>query len=302
MAHYLQVFQPRENDPLAMLVAKEEDLHGNGSITTKKSEEVVVSFSDVCKIIFGDSFLFQTLTPHEMNMHSLGERIARFATRPFSAPSLLEFMAVTKELLVGSEGANSSQYSERFYQKGGLSPVAFRVFQRYGDDVIVSNERTHFVGDVMLLGTFMKMTKAFNRFGAETEINLDFIGELSVARRTIEAEAGVISVFHEDYRPIVLTLPYFDGHHWHPPVPVLLQPGDVVWNTNAEAIYLFNEYTVLDYKIGVKSSVPNRTFIKTTGTSCSATTLVGYGRKLQRILHCGRRGVFFGPKQKFVAK
>lgn len=302
MAHYLQVFQPRENDPLALLVAKKEDLHDHGNITTKKSEKVVVSFSDVCKIIFGDTFLFQTLTPHEMNMHSLGERISRFATRPFSAPSLLEFMAVTKELLAGRECANSSQYSERFYQNGGISPVAFRVFQRYGDDVIVSSERTHFVGDIMLLGTYTKMTNALRRFGEEPTVNLDFIDELSVARRTIEAEAGVISVFHEDYRPIVLTLPYFDGQHWYPPVPVLLQPGDVVWNTNAEAMYLLNEFTVLDYKIGPKSGVPNGTFVKTAGTDCSATTVIGYGRNLKKILHCGKRGIFLGPKPTAVAK
>ncbi len=297
MKQYLQVFKPRENDPLAVLVAKEEDLQENGSVLTKRSKEKVVSFAEVCKIIFGDGFLFQTLTRHEMNMHSLGERLTRFATRPFPAPSLIEFMAVTKELLAGHELLDTSEYSERFYQKGGLSPAAFRVFQRYGDDVIVSSERTHFVGDVMLLGTFIKMAEAFKRFGEETDFNLDFLGELSQARRTIEAEAGVTSVFHEHYRPIVFTLPCFDGNHRYPPVPVLLQPGDVVWNTNAEAMYLLNEFTVLDYKIGVKSAVPNRTFIKTTGNNCSATTLVGYGRNLHSILRCGRRGLVFGLKK-----
>ncbi len=296
MTHYLQAFQPCENDPLTLLIAKDEDLHDNGSITTKKSKEKVVSFAEVCKIIFGHGFLFQTLTPHEMNMHSLGERIGRFATRPFPAPSLIEFMAVTKELLAGHELPESNQYSQRFYQNGGLSPAAFRVLQRYGDDVILSSERTHFVGDVMLLGTFIKMVKAFSRFGEKNAFNLDFIGELSQARRTIEVEAGVVPVFHEDYRPVVLTMPYFDGNHWYPPVPVLLQPGDVVWNTNAEAMYLLNEFTILNHKIGNKSAVPNRTFIKTTGSSCSATTLVGYGRNLQNILRCGRRGVFFEPK------
>lgn len=295
MTHYLQAFKPRENDPLTLLVAKEEDLYGNGSITTKKSKEKVVSFTDVCKIIFGDGFLFQTLTPHEMNMHSLGERIARFATHPFSAPSLIEFMAVTKELLAGPELIKSSEYSNRFYQNGGLSPAAFRVLQRYGDDVILSSERTHFVGDVMLLGTFIQMAKAFARFGEKTAFNLDFVGELSQARRTIEAEASVTSVFHEDYRPVVLTMPYFNGNHWCPPVPVLLQPGDVVWNTNAEAMYLLNEFTIFDPKLGVKSAVPNRTFIKTIGDNCSATTLVGYGRNMHSILRCGRRAVFLEP-------
>jgi hypothetical protein len=295
MTHYLQAFQPRENDPLTLLVAKKEDLHGNGSITTKKSKEKVISFADICKIIFSDNFLFQTLTPHEMNMHSLGERISRFSTRPFRAPSLIEFMAVTKELLAGQEHVSSSEYSKRFYKNGGLAPAAFHVLQRYGDDVILSSERTHFVGDVMLLGTFVQMAKAFNRFGEKSAYNLEFVGELSLARRTIEAEAGITSVFHEYYRPVVLTAPYFDGNHWCPPVLVLLQPGDVVWNTNAEAMYLLNEFTVFDPKIGEKSAVPNRTFVKTTGSSCSATTLVGYGRNMRNILRCGRRTVFLGP-------
>lgn len=296
MAHYLQAFQPRENDPLTLLVAKEEDLHGHGSATTKKSTEKVVSFSDVCKIIFGDGFLFQTLTPHEMNMHSLGERLTRFATRPFPAPSLIEFMAVTKELLAGRDTPHASEYSQRFYQNGGLAPAAFRVYQRYGDDVIVSSERTHFVGDVMLVRTLNEMAKAFHKFGEKDAFNIDFLDELSLARRTIETEVGVTSVFHEDYRPVVLTLPYFDGQHWYPPVPVLLQPGDVVWNTNAEATYLLNAFSVLDHKMGIKSGVPNRTFIKTTGNNCSATTLVGYGRNLHNILRCGKRSVFFGVK------
>lgn len=295
MTHHLQVFQPRENDPLTFLVAKEKDLLENGAVNTKKSKEKVVSFTDVCKIIFGDGFLFQTLTPHEMNMHSLGERIVRFANRPFSAPSLIEFMAVTKELLAGRE-PQSSEYSHRFYQGGGLSPAAFRVLRRYGDDVVLSSERTHFVGDVMLLGTFGQMAGAFKRFGETTAFNLDFVGELSHARRTIEAEAGVVSVFHEDFRPVVSTIPYFDGSHWYPPALVLLQPGDVVWNTNAEAMYLLNEFTVIDHKIGKMSALPNRTFVRTTGSSCSATTLVGYGRNMHKILRCGRRAVFFGPE------
>jgi hypothetical protein len=295
MTHYLQAFKPRENDPLTLLVAKEEDLHENGSITTKKSKEKVVSFSDICKIILGDGLLFQTLTPHEMNMHSLGERLTRFATRPFPAPSLIEFMAVTKELLAGHEHTKSSEYAHRFYQNGSLSPAAFRVLQRYGDDVIISSERTHFVGDVMLLGTFIEMAKALNRFGERTSFNLDFVGELSQARRIIEADASVTSVFHENYRPVVLTIPYFDGNHWYPPVLVLLQPGDVVWNSNAEAMYLLNEFSIFDHKIGDKCAVPNRTFVKTAGSSCSATTLVGYGRNLHNILRCGRRAVFFEP-------
>ncbi len=295
MRNYLQAFAPRENDPLTFLVAKEKDLLEHGGISTKKSKEKVVSFADVCKIIFGDGFLFQSLTPHEMNMHSLGERIEQFATRPFPAPSLFEFMAVTKELLAGCE-LKGNDYSSRFYQKGGLSSAAFRVFQPYGDDVVLSSERTHFVGDIMLLGTFIQMAKTLKRFGEHSDYRIDFVGELSHARRTIEAEAGVISVFHEDYRPVVFTIPYFDGNHWHPPVLVLLQPGDVVWNTNAEAVYLLNEFTILDNKIGDKSAVPNRTFIKTTGSSCSATTLVGYGKNMHSILRCGRRAVFFGTK------
>lgn len=294
MTHYLQSFHPLDNDPLTVLVARDVDLLGNGSTTIKKSEEKVVPFSDVCKIIFGDGFLFQTLTPHEMNMHSLGERITRFATRPFAAPSLIEFMAVTKELLEGRE-LKSSEHSNRFYQNGGLAPTAFRVLERYGDDVIVSNERTHFVGDVMLLGTFIEMAKAFNRFGEKNALNLDFVGELSLARRTIEAEAGVTSVFHENYRPVVLPMPYFDGHHWSQLAPVLLQPGDVVWNTNAEAIYLLNEFTIFNPKEDCKSAVLNRTFVKTTRDSCSATTLVGYGRNMHSILRCGMRAIFFGP-------
>ncbi len=295
MTHYLQSFKPDENDPLTVLVAREEDLLGNSSTTTKKSKEKVIPFTDVCKIIFGDGFLFQTLTPHEMNMHSLGEQLTRFATRPFSAPSVIEFKAVTNELLAGHE-LKSSEYSNRFYQNGGLSPAAFRVFQRYGDDVILSNERTHFVGDVMLLGTFIDMTKAFNRFGQNTAINLDFVGELSQARRTIEAEAGVTSIFHENYRPVVVTMPYFDGNHWHQPPPVLLQPGDVVWNTKAEAIYLLNEFTMFNPKADYKTAVSNRTFVKTTRNSCSATTLVGYGRNMHSILRCGIRTVLFGVK------
>lgn len=296
MVHYLQSYRPKENDPLSMLTAKEEDLQGTGSSTTKKSKEMVVSFADICKIIIGDKLVFQTLTPHEMNMHSLGERIGRFATRPFAAPSLLEFMSVTKDLLMGRQPKESSEYSQRFYDRGGISPAAFRVLQSEGDDVIVKNERTHFVGDVMLMRTLLQMARAFNELGETTAFSIDFLGELSEARRTIEGEKGITSVFHEDYRPIVLTVPYFDGHQLYPPVPVLLQPGDVVWNTNAEAIYFLNGFTVLDHKIGGKIAVPNRTFIKTTGNSCSATTLVGYGRNMQKILRCGRRGVFFGAK------
>ncbi len=230
-----------------------------------------------------------------MNRHSLGEQLTRFATRPFSAPSSLEFMAVTKELLAGRE-LKSDEYSHQFYQKGGLSPAAFRVLQHHGDDVILSNERTHFVGDIMLLKTFIDMTKAFNRFGANTPFNLDFIKELSEARRTIEAEAGVTSVFHENYRPLVLTMPYYDGNHWFQPVPVLLQPGDVVWNTSAEAVYLLNEFTISNPKVDSKSAVPNRTFVKTVRDSCSATTLVGYGRNMHNILRCGLRAVLFGSK------
>ena len=294
MTHYLQAFKPYENDPLTVLVAKKEDLLKTDSTTTIRSKEKVIPFADICKIIFGDGFLFQTLTPHEMNMHSLGERITRFSTRPFQAPSLIEFMAVTKELLGGHE-LQSNEYSSRFYQNGGLSPAAFRVHRNYGDDVIVSNERTHFVGDVMLHGTFMEMAKVFNRFGANTDFNLDFISELSQARRTIEAEAGVISVFHEDYRPVVLPIPYFDGQNWSQPAPVLLQPGDVVWNTNAEAIYLLNEFKISNPAADIKSAVPNRTFVKTTTNSCSATTLVGYGRNMHNILRCGTRAVLFGP-------
>ncbi len=295
MTHYLQAFVPCENDPLTVLVAREKDLLGNGSAVTIKSKEKVIPFSEVCKIIFGDGFLFQTLTPQEMNMHSLGERLTRFATRPFPAPSLIEFMAVTKELLAGRE-LKSTEYSNRFYQNGGLSPAGFRVLQRYGDDVILSNERTHFVGDVMLLGTFFEMARAFNRFGVRPGFDVDFVGELSQARRTIEAEAGVISVFHEDYRPVVLTMPYFDGNHWSQPAPVLLQPGDVVWNTNAEAIYLLNEFKISNPGTDNKSAVPNRTFIKTTKDSCSATTLIGYGRNMNNILRCGERTVLFGPR------
>jgi hypothetical protein len=296
MTHYLQAFKPHENDPLTLLVAGNEDLlASNGSNTTIKSKEKVVPFSDVCKIIFGDGLLFQTLTPHEMNMHSLGERLTHYATRPFPAPSFLEFMAVTKELLAGHE-LKSNEYTNRFYQNRGLPPAAFRVLQRYGDDVILSNERTHFVGDVMLLGTFIEMAKTFNRFGVKTAFNLDFVGELSQARRTIEAESSVTSVFHENYRPVVLTMPYFDGNHWSQPAPVLLQPGDVVWNTNAEAIYLLNEFTISTPKAEYKSAVPNRTFVKTTRNSCSATTLIGYGRNMHNILRCGLRAVIFGPR------
>jgi hypothetical protein len=295
MTHYLQAFKPRENDPLTELVAREEDLHGSGITIIKKSKEKIVSFTDVSKIIFGEDFLFQTLTPHEMNMHSLGERLTHFRTRPFSAPSLLEFMAVTKELLAGRE-PKSCEYTSRFYQKGGLSPTAFRVFQRYGDDVVVSSERTHFVGDVMLLGTFIEMTKSLNRFGEKTALNMDFINELSEARRTIEAEAEVTSVIHEDYRPVVLTMPYFDGHYVCQPVPVLLQPGDVVWNTNAEAIYILNQFTTDDSQTGYKTAMPNRTFVKTNGENCSATTVEGYGRNMHNILRCGTRAVFLGPK------
>ncbi len=293
MTHYLQAFQPRENDPLTLLVAKDEDLHEHGSTTIKKSAEKVVSYADICKIIIGDGLLFQTLTPHEMNMHSIGERLTRFTTRPFPAPSLIEFMAVTKELLAGRDLPHASEYSQRFYKNGGLSPAAFRVYQRYGDDVIVSSERTHFVGDIMLLRTLNTMAKAFQKFGEKDAFSIDFLGELSQTRRTIEGEAGVISVFHEDYRPVVLTIPYFDGQHWYPPIPVLLQPGDVVWNTNAEAMYLLNAFTILDHKIGNKNAVSNRTFVKTSGSNCSATTLVGYSRNSNNILRCGRRSVFF---------
>jgi hypothetical protein len=294
MPHHLQAFRPLDNDPLTFLMAEEKDLLENGGINIKKSQEKVVSYADVCKIIFGEGSLFQTLTPHEMNIHSLGERISRFSTRPFPAPSLIEFMAVTKELLAG-QNENSSEYSRRFYQRGGLAPAAFRVLQRYGDDVILSSERMHFVGDVMLLGTFMQMAKTFQKFGEQTGFDLDFVGELSLARRTIEIEEGVTPVVHENYRPVVLTVPYCDGHHWYPPVLVLLQPGDVVWNTNAEAVYLLNEFTVNYHQIGPQSAVPNRTFIRTTGTKCSATTLVGYGKNMHGILRCGRRAVFFGP-------
>ncbi len=293
MSHYLQTFEPRENDPLTVLVAKEEDLVGNSSSTTKKSKEKLVPYADVCKIIFGDGFLFQTLTPHEMNMHSLGERLTRYATRPFSAPSLIEFTAVAKELL-GRRDLQSNDDSKRFYQNGGLSPSAFRVLQRYGDDVIVSSERTHFIGDVMLLGTFIEMSKAFKKYGENSTLNLEFVGELSQARRTIEGEANVTSVFHENYRPVVLTMPYFDGNHWSQPTPVLLQPGDVVWNTNAEAIYLLNEFTISNPNQGYMSAVPNRTFVKTNRSSCSATTLVGYGRNMNNILRGGLRAVPFG--------
>lgn len=293
--HYLQAFKPRENDPLSVLVASNEDLLGNDSVTIKKSKEKVVPFADVCKILFGDKLLFQTLTPHEMNMHSLGDRIGRFATRPFPAPSLIDFMAVTKELLAGHK-PQSNEYSSRFYQNGGLAPAAFRVLQRYGDDVVPASERTHFVGDVMLLRTFVKMAEAVNRFGEKAFFNLDFVGELSLARRTIEAEAKVTSVFHEDYRPVVLTMPYYNEKHWYPPTLVLLQPGDVVWNTNAEAMYILNEFTIFDPKIGDTIGMPNRTFIRTTGNNCSATTLVGYGRNMHSILRCGKRAFLFGPK------
>ena len=294
MTHYLQAFKPHENDPLTVLVAKEEDLQGSGNTIIKKSKQKIVSFTDVRKIIFGDEFLFQTLTPHEMNIHSLGERLARFATRPFSAPSLFEFMAVTKELLAGRE-PESSEHSAQFYRNGGLSPAAFRVFKRYGDDVVLSSERTHFVGDVMLLGTFTEMKKTLSRFGEKSTVNLDFVGELSEARRTIESEAQVTSVIHEDYRPVVLTIPYYDGNNLIQPAPVLLQPGDVVWNTNAEAIYILNKFTVDDPQSGYKTAMPNRTFVKTSGESCSATTLVGYGRNMHNILRCGDRAVIFGP-------
>ena len=294
MAHYLQAFMPRENDQLTMLVASKEDLEIS-TTTTKKSKEKVVSSTDVSNILFGDELFFQTLTPHEMNMHSLGERLTRFSTRPFPAPSLFEFEAVTKELLAGHT-PKSSKYSKQFYQNGRQSPAAFRVLQRYGDDVVISNERTHFVGDVMLLGTFIEMAKAFNQFGTKTDFHLDFVGELSQARRTIEAEASVASVFHENYRPVVLTIPYFDGNHWSQPAPVLLQPGDVVWNANAEAIYILNEFTVGNPQSASKTAVPNRTFIKTTRNSCSATTLIGFGRNMHNILRCGMRSVLFGPK------
>ncbi len=296
MTHYLQAFSPHENDPLSTLVTREEDLLANSNTSIKKSKEKVASFADVCKIIFNEDFLFQTLTPHEMNMHSLGEPPTRFSKRPFTAPSMTEFMAVTKELLEGRE-VKSNEYSDRFYQNGGLAPAAFRVFRRHGDDVILSNERTHFVGDVMLLGSFLEMAKAFNRFGVITSFNVDFVGELSQARRTIEAEAGVTSVFHENYRPVVWTMPYFDGNHWSQPAPVLLQPGDVVWNTDAEAIYLLNEFQISDPTAENKSSVANRTFVKTTRNSCSATTVVGYGKNMHKTLCCGLRAVFFGPRQ-----
>lgn len=294
MDHYLQTFRPIMKDPLAVLVAKEADLTGNGRVATKKSKEKIVPYSDVSRIIFGDGCLFQTLTPHEMNMHSLGERLLRFTTRPFQAPSLIEFMAVTKELLAGRDHG-SNEFTARFYKSGGLAPAAFRVLRRDGDDVVVASERTHFVGDVMLLGTFMEMARVFTRFGEKTGFNLDFVGELSEARRTIEREAGVTSVFHENYRPLVLTLPYQDGNHWYPPIPVLLQPGDVVWNTNGEALYLLNGFVIFDSKICEKSAVPHRTFIKTKGNNCSATTLVGYGRNMHSVLRCGMRATFFGP-------
>ncbi len=294
MAHYLQAFIPHENDQLTVLVASEEDLVISNT-TTKKSKEKVVSSTDVSNILFGDELFFQTLTPHEMNMHSIGERLTRFSTRPFPAPSLPEFEAVTKELLAGHE-PKSSKHSKQFYQTGSRSPAAFRVLQRYGDDVIVANERTHFVGDVMLLGTFLEMAKALNQFGTKTDFHLDFVGELSQARRTIEAEASVTSVFHENYRPVVLTMPYFDGNHWSQPAPVLLQPGDVVWNTNAEAIYILNEFTVDNPQSARKTAVPNRTFIKTTRNSCSATTVIGFGKNMHNILRCGIRSVLFGPK------
>ena len=295
MTHYLQAFAPHENDPLSVLVTREEDLISNSSSVIKKSKEKTAHFTDICKILFSNDLLFQTLTPHEMNMHSIGERLTRFATRPFPAPSLVEFTAVTKELLAGRE-LKSNEHSKRFYRNGSLSPSAFRVLQGYGDDVVVANERTHFVGDVMLLGTYMEMAKAFNRCGATNTFNLDFVGELSQARRAIEAEAGVTSVFHENYRPVVLTMPYFDGNHWSQPAPVLLQPGDVVWNTNAEAIYLLNEFEISDAAADNKSAVPNRTFVKTTRNSCSATTLTGYGRNMHNILPCGMRAVFLGTK------
>ena len=296
MTHYLQAFQPRDNDPLSQLTAKKEDLQGNGSTTLKKSKETVVSFADVCKIIIGDGLLLQTLTPHEMNMHSLGERPRRFSTRPFPAPSLFEFMAVSKDLLAGVEISKFSPYSQRFYENGGMSPAAFQVLQRYGDDVVLKSERTHFVGDVMLLRTLRQMARAFSKYGDTAGFDIDFLGDLSLARRTLEAEAGVTSVFHEDYRPVVLTIPYYDGQHWYPPVPVLLQPGDVVWTTNGEAMYLLNEFTILDHTIGNNGAVPNRTFIRTNGDNCSAKTLVGYGRNMQKILRCGSRGVFFEGK------
>lgn len=295
MTHYLQAFKPQEIDPLFVLAAKEEDLLGNSSTPTKKSKVKEAPLTDVCKIIFGDDFLFQTLTPNEMNRHSLGKLSTRFATPPFPAPSMLEFMAVTKELMAGRE-CKSSDDSNRFYQNGNQSPAAFRVFKRQGDDVILSNERTHFVGDVMLLGTFFDMAKNFKRFGSKTVFNLDFVGELSQERRTLEEKASVTSVFHENYRPVVLTMPYYDGKHWSPPVPVLLQPGDVVWNTHGEAIYFLNEFTISKHQVGYKSAVPNRTFIKTTNNNCSATTLVGFGRNMHNILRCGVRSVLFGSK------
>lgn len=291
MMHYLQAFKPRANDPLAEVVARKQDLHGNDII--KKSKGKMVPFAEVCKIIFGEEMLYQALTPHEMNMHSIGERLSRFSTRPFPGPSLLEFMAVSKELLGGHE-VQSSEYSKRFYQRGGLSPAAFRVFQRYGDDVVVSSERTHFVGDVMLLGTFVEMAQVLNKYGYSMRINLDFVRQLSQARRTIEVDAGVTPVFHENYRPLVLTIPYYDGNHLHQSVPVLLQPGDVVWNTNGEAMYILNEFTASDPKLGAVSSVPNRTFVKAIDGNYTATTLVGYGKNMHGILHCGRRAVHFG--------
>jgi hypothetical protein len=296
MEQYLQAFKPCENDPLTILIAKDEDLQGNGSVITKKSKQKIVSFADICKIIFGPRILFQTLTPHEMNVHSLGERLTRFATRPFPAPTLFEFMAVTKELL-GGQSPCSSDYSKRYYDNGGIAPAAFRVLQPYGDDITLSNERTHFVGDVMLLGTFVNMIKTLEKFGGKIETDLTFLEELSLARRTIENEAGIISVFHERYRPMVWTIPYFDGHSVQPSMPVLLQPGDVVWNANAEAMYILNEYTMFDPKTGSKSAMPNRTFVKTTGDNCSATTLVGYGKNMSNILRCGARALQFGSSQ-----
>ena len=295
MMHYLQAFVPCENDPLTVLVAREKDLLGNGNAVTKKSKEKVIPFADVCKIIFGHGLLLQTLTPQEMNMHSLGERCTRYTTRPFATPSLIEFMAVTKELLAGRE-LKSTPYASRFYHHGGLSPAAFRVLRRDGDDVVLSNERTHFVGDVMLLGTFFEMARALNRFGVTPAFDVDFVSELSQARRTIETEARVVSVFHENYRPVVLTMPYYDGNHWLQPAPVLMQPGDVVWNSNAEAVYLLNEFKISNPAAETKSAVPNRTFIKTTENNCSATTLEGYGRNMHNILRCGQRAVFLAPQ------
>ena len=142
----------------------------------------------------------------------------------------------------------------------------------------------------------MRWQKPLIDLAPKPDFDVDFVGELSHARRTIEAEADVISVFHENYRPVVLTMPYFDGNHWSQPAPVLLQPGDVVWNTNAEAIYLLNEFEISNPGADNKSAVPNRTFIKTTENTCSATTLVGYGRNMHNILRCGMRAVLFGPK------